>query len=184
MPMSSRQWIGLALMAAGAVLAVIGVIGLVNPGGPAPVASASPSASAQASSEPASPTPAPTPTVPPLGEADVRAFVEVLVTAIQIGDVDTLVANLHPATIERYGQDPCRTAVAGFTNPDFDIEVLEVQDQASWDYVTDDLTTSIPDAWTVPGNLTVSAGQPSMPLTFHFAPFGDAVRWFTDCTPS
>ncbi len=184
--MTGRQWLGLALLGVGIALIAValrGVLGSDNP----PVAGASPSVSAPAPSETASPTPEPTPTpVPtpePLGEADVRAFVPVLVAAVQTGDVDTLVSNLHPATIERYGEAGCRAQIATFTNPAFNIEILEVQAQAPWDYVTEDppLTTNVPDAWAVVGTLTVGAGVPPQSQTFHFAPFDGSVRWFTDC---
>lgn len=183
--MSGRRWTGLALMLGGVLVLGYGASRLLTAGGTSvasPTATASAATSASASGESASPPPsvAPTPTpVPTLGEADVRAFVEVLVTAIHDGDVDTMVANLHPAVKDRYGQDACRTAVAGFTDPTFEIEVLEVQEQAAWDYLTDGVTTTIPDAWAVPGNR--SAGGQTIAFTFHFAPFGDAVRWFTDC---
>lgn len=191
--MNGQRWLGLLLLVAGVALLGYGTWRLVGDGGdvtPTVTPSASASQATTSDAPSASPTSAPptqTP-VPPtatpapsLGEADVRAFVEVLVTAVQTGDVETMLANLHPATFDRYGVDACRSAVANFTNPDFEIEALEVQDPAPWDYVTDELTTTIPDAWAVPGNLTVGGGVPTQSQTFHFAPFGDAVRWFTDC---
>jgi hypothetical protein len=182
--MNGQRWLGLALMVAGVGVLVFGISRLMSPGGLAAASpTPTPTASAVATSAlpAASPTPdPPTPTpIPPLGETDVRAFVEVLVTAIQTGDLNTLIANLHPATMDRYGEAACRTAVAGFTDPTFEIEILSVQDPAPWDYVTDELITTIPDARAVPGNR--SAGGVTVPLTFHFAQFGDAVRWFTDC---
>ncbi len=190
--MSGRRWLGVVLILAGLGLLAFGAWRLIGTGGgatatttPTPTLTADASASQTPASQAptASPTPVPataTP-APTLGEAEVRAFVASLVAAIHAGDVETLLAGLHPATIDRYGQDACRTALAGFTDPTFGIEVLEVQDPAPWDYVTDGMTVTIPDAWAVPGNR--SSGGTTVPFTFHFAPFGDAVHWFTDCTP-
>lgn len=192
--MSGRQWLGLALAAAGAALLAIGLLRLAAPNGsPGPGVSATGSAGPSGSVAPpasgietpgatatATPVPpAPTP-VPPLGESDVRDFVAVLVTAIQTGDLETLFADLHPAVIDRYGEAACRSRLPAFTDPTFQIEVLEVQEQAAWDYLTDELTTTIPDAWAVPGNR--SQQGVTVPFTFHFAPWDGTVRWFTDCT--
>jgi hypothetical protein len=188
--MTGRQWAGLALMGVGVILALIGVMGLMAPDDGVAEASPSVSMSAEPSLTPEptpspTPTPTPVPTPEPLGEADVRAFVDELVAAINTGDVEFLVANLHPATIDRYGEEACRTATAGFTNPDFDIEVLEVAAQAPWDYVTEDppnaLTTTIADTWEVTGNLHVGGTVPDATRAFHYAPFDGTVRWFTDC---
>jgi hypothetical protein len=185
--MTGRQWLGLALVGIGVVLIVVALGNLLGSDGES-AASASPSVSAPASS--AEPTPSPTPTpeptptpLPSLGASDVEAFVPQLVAAIQTGDVDFLVANLHPATLDRYGEAACRTQVATFTNPNFAIEILEILDPAPWDYATEDppVTTTIPDAWEVQGNLTVSADLPAQPQIFHFAPTDGEVRWFTDC---
>jgi hypothetical protein len=177
--MTGRQWLGLVLVGAGIVLIAIALSGVLRSGEPS--VSPSPSVSVAPSATP-EPTPEPTPTpVPTPGTADVEAFVPALEAAIQTGDVDFLVDNLHPATLERYGETACRTQVATFANPNFDIEILEILDPAPWDYVTDELSTTIPDAWEVNGNLTVSADVPAQPQTFHFAPADNAVRWFTDC---
>jgi len=181
--MNGRRWIGLMLILAGLALLGYGTWRLAGNGGDVtptvtPSASASQAITSEApSAAPTSVPPTATP-VPPLGEADVRAFVEVLVTAIQAGDVDTLMADLHPATLDRYGNLACATWLAG-ANPTFEIEVLEVQEQTAWDYVTDGLTTTIPDAWSLAANQT--QGGVTTPETLHFAPSGGAVRWFTDC---
>lgn len=191
--MNGRRWLGLLLIVAGVALLAYGAWRVVGNGaGTSPDSSAGASASQSAASQvpspttevPATATPVPptaTP-VPPLGEADVRAFVDQLVVAVQTGDLETLVAALHPATLNRYGEAACRAHLATFVDPTFGIEVTEVQAPAAWDYTTDGLTTSIPDAWAVPGTRT-QGGVP-VALTFHFAPWDGTVRWFTDCTPS
>lgn len=184
--MNGRRWFGLLLILVGVVLLGYGTWRLLGAGGsvtPSPSASL-PGASASQSTPPTGAPPSATPVaptatpVPPLGEADVRAFVEALVAAIQAGDLDAKMAYLHPATLDRYGNLACATDLVG-SNPTFDIEVLEVQAQAAWDYITDGLTTAIPDAWTVTANQT--QGGETLPATIHFAPFGGSVRWFTDC---
>lgn len=184
--MSGRRWLGAVLLLVGLAALAYGASRLVGPGGGASPTSTPSVAASQAASSAAtaSPTPLPaTPTpAPSLGEADVRLFVASLVTAIHDGDVETLLAALHPAVLDRYGEAACRARLPSFADPTFEIEVLEVQPQAPWDYVTDELTTTIPDAWAVPGNR--SEQGTTVPFTFHFAPSGGAVRWFTDCTPA
>jgi len=183
--MTGRQWLGLGLMAGGFLLLVIGVLRVANPPSAEPIPSAGPSASVATSMAPsptvrATPTLAPTPTpTPALGEVEVRAFVDDLVSAIQRGDVDFLVARLHPVVLDRYGEAACRAAVTTFIDPTFEVEVLEVLDQASWDYVTDERSTTIPDAWTVPANR--SQGGVTAAVELHFAPADGTIRWFTDC---
>jgi hypothetical protein len=183
--MTGRQWLGLALIGVGIVLVVAALAGLLGSGEPDASASPSGSAAPSVSEEPTpspTPTPAPTPTpLPSLGASDVEAFIPQLTAAINVGNVAFLVENLHPATLERYGEAACRAQVPTFTNPDFAVEILDVADQAPWDYVTDEISTTIPDAWEVSGNLTVSADVPAQPQLFHFAPFDGTVRWFTDC---
>ena len=181
--MNGRRWLGLLLIIAGVALFGYGAWRLLGDGGDGtpsltPGASASQAISSKApSASPPSVPPTPTP-VPPLGEADVRTFVEALVAATRAGDLDARMAALHPATLDRYGNLACATKLAG-GSPTFSIEVLEVRAQAAWDYMTDGLTTTIPDAWSVIANQT--EGDVTTPVTVHFAPFGGTVRWFTDC---
>jgi hypothetical protein len=167
--MTDRRWLGLVVVGIGVVLIVVVLAGVLGPSGD-PAARASPSASLPASGGP----------LPLLGTSDVEAFVPELVVAVQDGDVDFLLASLHPATIDRYGEEACRIRVSFFDNPLFAMEVLEILDPAPWDYVTDDVSTTIPDAWEVRANLS-GADVPPEAHVFHFAPAEGEVRWFTDC---
>lgn len=184
--MNGRRWFGLLLVLVGVVLLGYGAWRLLgtgatltqSPDASAPTATASRSIEPSAAPPTATPVPPTATPVPPLGEADVRTFIDALVAAVQAGDLDAKMGYLHPATLVRYGNLACATRLVG-SNSTFDIEVLEVQAQAAWDYVTDGRTTSIPDAWAVTANQTQSGVTQAM--TLHFAPWNGTVRWFTDC---
>lgn len=198
--MDTRRRSGVALLVAGIALIAIGAIGMLGAGatngGPseaavsaAPSAAASnsvaPTALASATSSPA-PTATPVPTASPAppsptpdAETLIVAFYEGLDPAIRAADADTLVPLLHPATIERYGEPACRTYLGGLADPTLDIEVESVAGPAPWGYITDDLTTTIPDTWTVEAVFTSQGATSDREL--HVALVDGEVRWFTDC---
>jgi hypothetical protein len=191
----------MALLVAGIALIAIGSIGMLGAGstdgGPSGAdASATPAAAsgsvAPTASIVATPAPAPTATPVPVptaspappsptpdAEALIVAFYEGLDPAIRAADADILVPLLHPATIERYGEPACRTYLGGLADPTLDIVVATVAGPAPWDYITDDLTTTIPDAWTIQAAFTSQGATSDREL--HVALVGGEVRWFTDC---
>ncbi len=200
--MDTRRRSGVALLVVGIALIAIGAIGMLGAGstGSAPsgaAASARPSAAIAGSLAPtatvgATPSPAPTATptavataspAPPSPTPDatalIVAFYEGLDPAIRAADADILVPLLHPATIERYGEPACRTYLGGLADPTLDIEVASVVGPEPWDYVTDDLTTTIPDTWTVQAAFTSQGATSDREL--HVALVNGEVRWFTDC---
>jgi hypothetical protein len=127
------------------------------------------------------PTRTPSPTPPPTADPGslVAEFYAVLVPAIRAADADTLVAILHPATLERYGEAACRTQLGGLDDPAFDVVVRGVRPLAAWDYTTDERTTTISGAWAVDADLTANGTTETREL--HVALVDGEVRWFTDC---
>jgi len=153
-----------------------------------PVAGASPTPTA-----PLSPTLPPTPTAalvtatpsvtlatqPPLDSATAEQFAADLAAAVRGGDDDYLVAHLHPATTDRYGLQMCRRYIRqDVSGDDLNWEVHGATGPAAWDYITDGLTESIPDAWTVS---VIQAGATPPERELHFARADGTWRWFTDC---
>jgi hypothetical protein len=196
--MTGRVLAGSALLLVGLVIIGTVVVDLLGDGGTASIAGGStptptvPEATpaptvAESTAPTAEPTAAPTeapslaPTPMPTTEptAQATAFYAVLVPAIRTADADTLSALLHPATVERYGEERCRAYLAGLDDPAFDVVVRAVQSPADWDYVTDDRSTTIPDAWTIEADLTSQGATQAREL--HLAPVDGELRWFTDC---
>ncbi len=195
--MDGRGLGGAFLLAVGIVLIVVSAMQLTGASGDATAATGSPTATG--STPPASPerttgpaasaTPAPTPppsTAPtpvlnasPDPEAMVRTFYAALVPALRTGNVETFVPLLHPATIVRYGEAACRAQLAGQADPTFDVDVISVSTPGGWDYVTDERSTQIDDAWTITADVT-QAGTTSR-RELHLAPIDGRVRWFSDC---
>jgi hypothetical protein len=185
----------------GIVLTALGAAGLAGAGPLAPGAAVGPVTSAgptpgptpgpptAAASTPPSPTGGPTfnltpapPTTPsqaPDRLALVRALYARIVPAIRGPDVATLLALLHPVTIERYGEATCRAYFSGLRDPTFDVVVQSVGPPAAWVWERDGRTTTIPDAWAVQAELTANGTTSSQEI--HVAPIGGEARWFTDC---
>jgi hypothetical protein len=194
--MDSRRVAGIALVVGGTALAGVSAIAALTFGsgdGPS-IAASTPVASASLAAvvtPRATPSPEPAPTAAPSAspsaasglvqddEARIRAFYEVLVPAVREPDAQRLVDLVHPATTDRYGVAACLVYFAGLDDPDFDVAVDSVDDPAPWDYVTDDLTTTIEDAWAVDADLTSRGSTVAREL--HVAEADGDIRWFTDC---
>jgi hypothetical protein len=149
---------------------------------PAPTAPSVPaSVPPDASTNPSVPAATTGPASTPDPFTRVLAFFSELVPATHEADLDAeaLVALLHPATIERYGQAACVDALARTVDPTFDVVVHGVGSPAPWDYVTDGLTTTIPDALAVDASVT-SNGATDV-RTLRVALVDGEVRGFADC---
>ncbi len=108
-----------------------------------------------------------------------RLFLDQFAPAVRAGDEAFLYDRLHPAVIERYGEATCRAYAAVFEDAAFELTPIDAAPPAPWDYVSDERTTTIADAWAVLAS-TVVDGAP-VERDFHFAPIGPTIRWFTDC---
>lgn len=200
--MDGRRRLGAVLLVAGLALIGVGAYGLATADSPSTsAATATPSLPppTQVTEPSDTPTPfvptsgpkslpPPTPTPTPVPETPVPApdraktaaeFYAKLVAAIRAADADTLVAMLHPTTLDRYGLAACRATLGALEDPTFDIVVGNVDPFMEWDYVTDERTTTIPSAWTVHATFT-SQGETSE-RELHVAMVGNELRWFTDC---
>ncbi|HYU59035.1 MAG TPA: hypothetical protein VEO00_13450, partial [Actinomycetota bacterium] len=108
---------------------------------------------------PTSPTPTATETTVAPEEETAQQFTADLARAIQTGDEAFLFERLGQATIARYGEEACRTYAAGIHDPTRAYTVTDVGEPAPWDYVTDGLTTTVPDVVAVAVTGTAE-GQP------------------------
>jgi hypothetical protein len=151
-----------------------------------PATAASPTQPTAASPTPTrAPTSSPSPTPEPTTDlvAEASAFYDALRLAIRTAEVEALLALVHPATVERYGEAACRAYFAGLADPTFDVVVHGVTAPLAWDYVTDERKTTIADAWTVDADLTANGTTTRRELHLAPDPADGDLRWFTDCGP-
>ena len=122
--------------------------------------------------------PSPPPSAPPtLDPPTAEDFAAALLAAFQTGDNGYLFDRLHPLVLERYGERQCRRHVNSFVaDPSASWTVQSSSGPAPWDWVTDDLTTTVADTWTVMIDVP-NEGQREV----HFVPFEGTWRWFVDC---
>jgi hypothetical protein len=198
--MDARQRVGVVLVVAGVALALVGAGGAVGVfGGPAaatgsPTPAPNPTAAAIATAPAmtvAAPTVVPATVAPPTAIptedtlAIVTAFFAELEHAVQIGAQETMTDNLGQATIDRYGRDECSTNLAiKEPVPEQAFEILALSPPAAWDYVTDELTTTVPDAITVRARVTgpdATGGITTAERELHIQVLDGIVYWFTDC---
>jgi hypothetical protein len=119
-----------------------------------------------------------TPTIGTLDPATAEEFTTDLAAAITDGDEEYLNARLHPAVIERFGARQCARHIADdVIGQAVNWQVEGSTGPAPWDYVSDGLTTTIDDTWTV----TVTEPPATDTAELHFAPADGTWRWFTDC---
>jgi hypothetical protein len=191
--MEGRQGVGAVLVVVGIGMAVLGGTGLlgassptamhptqsVAPPGASPTGAGAPTATAVVTPPP--PTAAPTQDT----LAVVRAFFARLQADIQAGHQGDLADSLAAAVIARYGRDACATALAAKPPvPEQAFEIIAVRPPAPWDYVTDGLTTTIPDTTAVDAHVTgpdPSGTVTTEPRELHVQVVDGAVHWFTDC---
>jgi len=198
--MDGRQRLGVVLLVVGIGCIGVGGVGLATGGSGSGTASATPPpASGVATSTPPGSTAQPSteapPSVVPTTAATVeptsdtlglvRAFFDRLQAAIRSGTQADLVDRLGDATIERYGRDACATHLAGTAAvPEEAFEILGIRDPGPWDYTTDGLTTTVPDAIAVDANVTAPDASGTITTTqreLHVQIVAGEVRWFTDC---
>ncbi len=100
--------------------------------------------------------------------------------AMASGDVEFLVARLHPAVLDRYVLADCRSYLEGRVAPDAAVEIIAVGATDTWAYALDGLTRDIPDALTV--TIRRTEGGVTNEADSHVVVADDGtIRWFTDC---
>ena len=114
------------------------------------------------------------------GDEAVQDFLDRLADAVRSGDVDFQVERLHPAVIDRYGEDQCRSFFESRTDPTRAYAVTSVApDPQPFDYATDGGSETI-DGTTVVHATVTQDGQTG-PATLHLAELDDELTYFVDC---
>lgn len=116
------------------------------------------------------------------GKRAVQKFLDQLDEAVRKGDTDFRVARLHPAVIERYGEQQCRDFLAGpqaGPDPSRRDKVERVDKPEPFDFTTDDGAVPIPDAQLVLVKETFEKKTTTREL--HVARVDDEFRYFIDC---
>lgn len=111
-------------------------------------------------------------------------FLAALATAIQEGDADFQVERLHPAVIERYGEDACRADIEMRTDPTRAFADPQVREEPEdFDYASDGLSEIIPDTIVVDAQVTADGATNAQEV--HLAEVDGEFRYFSDCgTPA
>ncbi len=112
------------------------------------------------------------------GRYAIDDFVQAFGAAHATGNATALFDTLDQLTIERYGAAQCRSYVDRVVGSFRDPKVVDAA-PAPWDYPTDDLTSAVPDAWTV--TIDVEQGGSRRRTMAHFRVRDGHVTWFTDC---
>lgn len=96
------------------------------------------------------------------------------------GDSEAMFGLLHIAVLDLYGVDACRTYLESVVNPSAEVEVLDVTAFGPWDWVRDEHTIPINDAYTA--KVIVHSNQGDAEQVLHIAVREDGtLGWFTDC---
>lgn len=164
----------------GLVLASVGVLGLVLAGGDRETVAIPATQPRDATAETTARAAVTTTTALPVRTRVEEFFVD-WVNALRTGDAPFLIARLHPAVAQRYGDDACRAYLGSRQAPQASVEVLEVDGAISrWSWETDGRTTPIPDALGLVLRRTEDGASYSESPA-HVALVNGEVRWFTDC---
>jgi hypothetical protein len=120
-----------------------------------------------------------TTTTPPERET-VADFYTVFAEAVRSGDVDTLLARLHPIVLDAY-PDTCPDVLATFADPEFDVTATSDGGVTPWTWsLPDGRSFDVADATTVTIELS-GRGQTGDPVDSHLAAVDGEYRWFTYC---
>lgn len=102
-------------------------------------------------------------------------FLEKLERALRTGDADFLLGHLDRAVLKRYGKAECRAFMETLEDPTFRFTPTRVTGPDDYDYITDNLTTTVQKVFTIDAE-TVDEGEPGL-STVHVK----VNKWFTDC---
>ena len=114
-----------------------------------------------------------------------EAFVRAFAAAVRAGDTATLLARLHPAVFERYGEAQCASYLPSVTDTDLDLVVRAVTGPGAYTWETDGSRTDISDAYVV--EVSRKERGETLLQEIHLARAvevggtGGTLRWFTDC---
>jgi hypothetical protein len=108
-----------------------------------------------------------------------QEFLTMLGDGLALGGNEFMVSRLHPAVIERYGEEQCRQSMVKTPDPAARFDIISVSDPAPYAWATDGLSTDIPDTLTV--GVTRTSSQGATDVAIHITPVDGEFRWFTDC---
>lgn len=125
--------------------------------------------------------PSPTAVATPLVvDARLRTFIDNFVPALRSNDTTFLFQHLHPAVLNLYGTDQCRTFInRGSVDPTINIVILGVKGPAPFPWISDGISTLVPNVYTLDANVTVQGTTERRDI--HFGQVGNDVYWFTSC---
>ena len=93
------------------------------------------------------------------------------------GDADAL----HPAVLERYGEQACRAWLGEVVQAARTVRVIDILDFRIWTYTTDGRSADIEHTYAFSAEVTLVDGSMST-IEAHAALRDDAsIGWFTDC---
>ncbi len=118
----------------------------------------------------------------PADEApDFEAFYQDFNNAQTSGDVNALLAALHPAVIEVFGEPACTAYLERIVNPDVRVAYVDqLSDAESWLFEGADQEVTVEDAYTLEVAITVGDADPVVQET-HLAVADGELAWFTQC---
>jgi hypothetical protein len=146
---------------------------------PSTTASAATSTTASTTTSTTTSTSTTSTTAAPIATESVEDFFAVLRGALDGGDAAVLVDRMNAATIERYGVDQCEAYATSVAGNGFDATLLSTSEVDSWDYTTDEVTTTLTGVVAADIERTIS-GQ-TVPQTTHWQLVDGRYTWFTDC---
>lgn len=115
----------------------------------------------------------------PLAEQP-RDFATGFTTAVQGGDVGWLLSRLHPAVIQRYGEEQCRAYVrASVIDPTLRLQVSGVTGPGTWAWATDDRSTVVDEVYRVDAHRFLRGTETTGNLWL--ANVDGRLTWFADC---
>ena len=100
--------------------------------------------------------------------------------ALATGDVDgELFSRIHQATLDRYGEESCRSYLSGLPPQERGLRIREVNEPGPWRYETDGAARTIAEAIGVEVDRVVNGETIIQEL--HLAVVDGRFEWFTDC---
>lgn len=111
----------------------------------------------------------------------VVAWVEQFSNAHESGDVEQLLATLHPSVPEAYGVGVCEEYVQVTLGSIRNMEVVSVSQDGGYQLPAPGGAISYPDAIAVNAQWTISASGETVALEFHLVPTADGLAWLSTC---
>ncbi len=99
--------------------------------------------------------------------------------ASRSGNVDFLIAHLHPVVLARYGEDQCRAFLATQQDATRKTKVKSVGKPEPFEFATDNLSVTVPDTLPVLVKQTIQ-GKPG-DRNIHVAVIDGQYKYFIDC---